>query len=77
MVIKFNFIPVEEMNAEIFAVLNVPQGKTEAEAKAEIEDSVASYIDAVPAWEFKQMVQDVLSQSGYDFEIIQPAEINV
>lgn len=48
-----------------------------------IEDSVSSYIDAygledgINSSEFTILVEDVLDQSGYDYEFLDTCEINI
>lgn len=37
-----------------------------------IEDGIASYAEAIPAWQFEQLISDVLNSLGYAFTLLKP-----
>ena len=39
---------------------------------SELEDSITSYLDSVPDWEMEKLINDVLSEAGYEFIILSP-----
>ena len=43
-----------------------------ADQVSELEDSITSYLDSVPAWEMGELIKDVLSEAGYEFTILHP-----
>ena len=43
-----------------------------SEQVSELEDSITSYLDSVPDWEMEELINDVLSEAGYEFTILSP-----
>jgi hypothetical protein len=69
-VIEFNFEAVDdEPAASILVLLDHCSDKDEL---AELEDSISSYIDSVPAYGYEQLIHDVLSTDGIGHWILKP-----
>lgn len=74
-IMSFRFAPIEfdESDVTITAVATLPAGRKIEDVKAEIEDCIASYIDANEAWSFEDLVRDVLeSMPDISFTIPEP-----
>lgn len=57
-IIRFHFVPIEgeEDELDVFGLADIKDD----DCLAQIEDAVVSYIDAVEAWKFADLVLDVL-----------------
>lgn len=79
-IMSFRFVPIEfdESDTTITAVVTLPAGRKIEDVKAEIEDCIASYIDANEAWSFEGLVRDVLkSMPDISFTIPEPITFNI
>ena len=76
---RFNFAPIddeEESGHDVFALVALPDAlEHRNDAVVLISDSISSYIESVPAWNFEGLVRDVLDASGFEYEIIDPTTI--
>lgn len=78
MTFHFDAIEAEEQEANITALVQIPDGRDVADIKAGIEDCIASYIESVEAWSFDGLVRDVLgSFSDITFTIPEPIVFNI
>ena len=70
---RFASIEFDESDTTITAVATLPAGRKIEDVKGEIEDCIASYIDANEAWSFEGLVRDVLkSMPDISFTIPEP-----
>lgn len=73
MTFRFQPIEAEEQEANITALVQIPDGCDVVTLKTEIEDCIASYIEATEAWSFEGLVRDVLgSFTDISFAIPEP-----
>lgn len=70
MTLKFTFAAIEANDSDTEIYVNVFK-KLCQDDYDEIEDAIASYIEANIAIDFTQMIFDVLSSFGYNFEILE------
>lgn len=76
---RFYFEPIDDDEGtgnDVFALVELPTNLNERNvAVNEISDSISSYMESVPAWDFEKLVHDVLDASEYKYEIITPCTI--
>lgn len=73
-IISFIFAPIEaEAATEILVELQMPITSHEYHIREhEIEDCIASYIDAVPLWSFEQLITEVTQSFDCNAKILKP-----
>lgn len=74
MTFHYTAIEAEEQEANITALVQIPDGCDVVTLKTEIEDCIASYIEATEAWSFEGLVHDVLG-SFADISFTIPEQI--
>ena len=73
MTFHYTAIEAEEQEANITALVQIPDGCDVVTLKTEIADCIAAYIEATEAWSFEGLVRDVLgSFADISFTIPEP-----
>lgn len=71
--LAFHFGRIENDDQEALLLVRC-QSALESNQRDQIEDAIASYLDAVPAFTYEQFIQEVLgSFKGLTFEILTPS----
>ena len=74
-VLRFFFEDVDGCgtNVNIFVLTN----EISNNLRNEIQDAIASYIDAVEDWQYSELIDDVLKSFGLNYKTINPITFNI